>query len=132
MIRYLTVFLLFITTSLAAGETFQTDVSLFVEKACLDCHDADTETGLNFEKLGEDLTLPETLRWWERIYDRIHRGEMPPASESPPDPKARRQALHLLAKNYKPPVSIHSEFTAGLSRVDLRVVNTKTRFTISY
>ena len=98
MIRYLTVLLLFITTSMAAGETFQTDVSLFIEKSCLDCHDADTETGLNFEKIGEDLTLPETFRWWERIYDRIHRGEMPPASESPPDPKARRQALHLLAK----------------------------------
>lgn len=67
-----------------------------IAASCLDCHDASTDTRLNFSSLGNDLTDPKTFRTWERIYDRVERGEMPPASEPRPDASIQASTLNVL------------------------------------
>jgi len=67
----------------------------------MDCHDADTETRLNFESLGYDLTNSETFRQWEQIFDRVRNGEMPPKKKKRPDLKQLELALGSLKKNLR-------------------------------
>ncbi len=76
-------------------------VAPLIESSCIDCHDAATETGLNFESVGHDLTEAESFRKWERVFDRVRDGEMPPESEDRPDPKQREAALASLQKNLR-------------------------------
>ena len=83
----------------AAAQSIQVDVATLVEVSCIHCHDAGTETGLNFEALAFDLSDRETFRRWERVFDRIDAGEMPPASEDRPDPKQLKAALASLKKD---------------------------------
>jgi hypothetical protein len=49
-----------------------------VEASCIDCHDANTDTPLNLEKLGHDLSDTATFRQWVKIFDQVDSGEMPP------------------------------------------------------
>ena len=88
-------------SGLAAAQSFQTDVAPLIESSCIYCHDADTETPLNFENLGYDLTDPDTFRQWVKIFDRVHAGEMPPESEERPDPKQLKMALASLKKDLR-------------------------------
>lgn len=71
-------------------------MAALVKASCIDCHDAGTETGLNFETLGDDLADAKTFRMWERVYDRVHDGEMPPKSEARPDAEQLKSALEEL------------------------------------
>ena len=41
----------------AVAQAFKRDVAPLVEASCIKCHDADTETRLDFERLGYDLSL---------------------------------------------------------------------------
>ena len=86
-------------SSVAHAQTFKTDVAPLIEASCIYCHDADTETPLNFESLRYDLADPATFRRWESIFDRMHAGEMPPESEERPDPKQLNVALASLKKD---------------------------------
>jgi arylsulfatase A-like enzyme len=72
-----------------------------VEASCIDCHDADTKTGLNFETLGFDLANEKTFRMWENVYDMIESGEMPPKKKARPDPGHRRAALTSLQRHLR-------------------------------
>ncbi len=51
----------------------------FFEAHCYECHD-DTmaKGGLDLFALGDDLSSAATFAKWERIYDRVAKGEMPP------------------------------------------------------
>ena len=60
------------------------------------CHGARTVTSLNFERLGFDLADRETFRKWERIFERIEAGEMPPRGAPRPDPAVADTALGAL------------------------------------
>ncbi len=60
------------------------------------CHGARTVTSLNFERLGFDLADRETFRKWERIFERIEAGEMPPRGPPRPDPAVADTALGAL------------------------------------
>lgn len=65
---------------------------------CVDCHtEKDAANGLDLAQLGADLDRPETLAKWERIYDRVDRGEMPPADAGKLPAALRSQALAKLA-----------------------------------
>ncbi len=85
----------------AVAQSFTTDVAPLIESSCIHCHDADTETGLNFEKLSHDLTDPDAFRLWEKVFDRVSKGEMPPESEDRPDPKVLEAALGSLQKDLR-------------------------------
>ena len=85
----------------ASGQTFQADVAPLIEASCLHCHDADTETGLNLEELGSELANDATFSRWERIFDRVRQGEMPPASEKRPEPRQLKRALTALGTDLR-------------------------------
>jgi hypothetical protein len=46
----------------AVAQSFKADFIPLMEASCIDCHDADTESGLNFESLAYDLADPNTFR----------------------------------------------------------------------
>ena len=71
----------------------------FLETHCYDCHaDGVDKGGLDFEKLGHDLNDPATFAKWERAYDRVLNGEMPPAKvkdrPTQSETKAFQQAMY--------------------------------------
>ena len=91
----------------ATAETFDKTVAPLIEDACIHCHDADTETDLNFEVLGNDLTDFDTFRQWEKVFDRVHSGEMPPKTESRPEAELLKTALASLKQD------LHAENAAA-------------------
>ncbi|MCP4785303.1 MAG: DUF1592 domain-containing protein [Fuerstiella sp.] len=84
-----------VSQSLCAA-TLATDLDALVQSSCIACHDANTDTQLNFESLDDDLTNSDTFRQWEKIYDRTQSGEMPPVSEPRPDEAISQAALKSL------------------------------------
>ncbi len=69
----------------AAAQSFEADVAPLVETSCMTCHGARTATPLDITSLGQDLTDRATFRAWERIYERVENGEMPPRGVRRPD-----------------------------------------------
>jgi len=78
------------------AESFEKDVLPMIESSCIGCHDAGTETSLNFESLGRELSDGKTFAHWEKVFDRVQSGEMPPPSEEPLDPQLKRRTLKTL------------------------------------
>ncbi len=59
---------------------FVENVRPFLEAHCYDCHgDGEDKGGLDFDKLGLDLSNEAIFAKWEQIFDRVEKGEMPPA-----------------------------------------------------
>ncbi|MEM9646142.1 MAG: DUF1592 domain-containing protein [Planctomycetota bacterium] len=87
--------------SWAAADSFHADVTPLVQSSCIACHDADTDTGLNFDALGQDLADSKTFRHWERVFDRVAKGEMPPKSEDRPDAEQVERALTSLKRDLR-------------------------------
>ena len=75
------------------GDDSNKNLSQLIESACLDCHGQGSETGLDLESLGNDLSDDDTFRSWERVFDRVRSGEMPPQTEPRPDPRLVESAL---------------------------------------
>ncbi|MDG1149952.1 MAG: DUF1587 domain-containing protein, partial [Akkermansiaceae bacterium] len=72
-----------------------------IESSCIECHDADTKTALNFENLGFDLENEDAFRMWESVYDMIESGEMPPKKKPRPDPDSKKAALATLHQHLR-------------------------------
>lgn len=71
--------------------------SRFLTANCQDCHSlADPAGGLNVDALTEDLSDPAMFARWERIYDRVIAGEMPPSDSSKLDAEQKQKFLGLL------------------------------------
>ena len=73
----------------AGGGAFEAEVAPLFEASCLTCHVGTETTPLDLTALGHDLADRETFRLWERIFDRVSGGEMPP-------PGARRPAQRIV------------------------------------
>lgn len=70
------------------------DIRRFLDRHCLECHDADTQKGkLDLSKLSWDLTNPTNFNRWVLIHDRTSNGEMPPAKKPRPSPQDRTSFL---------------------------------------
>ncbi|MGE3775619.1 MAG: DUF1592 domain-containing protein [Pirellulaceae bacterium] len=88
-------------------ETLSPDVSALLRNHCIDCHGPDVqEAGLRFDTLATDLGDAAVARMWERMFDKVAQGEMPPKSvERPPDALTRaalegwRAALHRASRS---------------------------------
>ena len=82
-------FLCVIASTLSAATPFSKKTEAFLELHCFDCHgDGAAKGGLDLEKLGRDLTDAATFAKWELIFDRVDKGEMPPAKvKDQPEPK---------------------------------------------
>ena len=65
----------------AHGQAAKAAIAPLVESSCIDCHDADTDTPLDFVELGHDLADMATFRQWVKVFERVQRGEMPPLKD---------------------------------------------------
>ena len=84
-----------------AGLAFEAEVLPLVDASCIECHDRDTETGLDFEALTFDLSKPEVFRMWEKVFDRVKSGEMPPEKKARPDPATKQATLASLGRQLR-------------------------------
>lgn len=58
----------------------------FFDRHCYECHDdASAKGGLDLAALKTDLSDAAAFETWERIFDRVKSGEMPPESEPRPE-----------------------------------------------
>ncbi|NND99903.1 MAG: DUF1592 domain-containing protein, partial [Pirellulaceae bacterium] len=67
----------------ARSEDFRSALAPFFEKYCNDCHaDGAAEGGFRLEAVGPDLSDEASFATWERVFDRVRTGEMPPPDAS--------------------------------------------------
>ena len=71
-------------------------VAELIASSCMDCHDAETETRLDFDRLSFQLADSESFRTWVRIYDQVASDAMPPKKKARPKPELRARALKAL------------------------------------
>ena len=79
-----------------AAHAFESDIRPLLESSCLACHSNEVLSSLNLATTGFELTDPATFRTWERVFDRVQRGEMPPAPMPSPDAAIAEPALAAL------------------------------------
>lgn len=71
--------------TLAAGELPKAS-RLFIEKNCVECHDADTKKGgLDLTALKFDPAKSTNFSRWVLVHDRVGNGEMPPKKKARPE-----------------------------------------------
>ncbi len=69
-------------------------VSPFLEKNCIECHDAEAKKGgLDLTALMSDLTDAKSFETWVKVFDRTSSGEMPPKKKARPE--ASQQSAYL-------------------------------------
>ena len=83
-------------SGVASAQSLEADVTPLVEASCLRCHGDRTVTPLNLAGLGFDLSEHETFKAWEKVYERVEKGEMPPAAAPQPDAVVVETALGSL------------------------------------
>jgi len=88
------------------------DLEKLIETSCLNCHDANTESSLDLTSLKTDFEDDETFRKWVHVFDRIQRGEMPPAPATQPNEADKQAALSSL-KNHLQRVNLEEQQTDG-------------------
>ena len=86
----------------ATTETAEPDIDQslapFFSQHCNDCHlDGADEGGLELDELGSDLSDAATFSRWERIFDRVNQGEMPPSDSAPPSTAHRKAFERILS-----------------------------------
>mgnify|MGYP001826099121 FL=1 len=84
--------------SLQAAEVdFSTPLQAFFKQFCRDCHaEGAEEGGLAMDSLDRNLSDPATFARWQRIYDRVAKGEMPPPDADQPDDEQRTSFINSL------------------------------------
>ena len=100
MNQFLTIALLFFALPIY-GQAFKEAWAPLVEASCIDCHDSNTDTPLNLEKIGHDLSDPNTFRQWVEIFDQVDSGEMPPKKKKRPDRVIKNKALATLHQHLR-------------------------------
>ena len=74
------------------------DVHSFLEKHCVECHDAEMKKGnLDLTTLRFDLSNPTNFARWVQVDDRVANGEMPPKKKSRPAPPELRAFTNWLS-----------------------------------
>lgn len=78
----------------ASGASMSGSMGGFLERHCFDCHDGDVRKGdLNLASLEFHPGDGANFKTWERVFERVRDGEMPPAKK--PQPEAAEKALFL-------------------------------------
>lgn len=69
----------------------------FLEKHCVECHDADTRKGgLDLEQLQRAPMDTDAIASWTKVFDRIETGEMPPRKKARPEDSLKALYLSFL------------------------------------
>jgi hypothetical protein len=82
----------------AAPPLERTAIDALLQESCLDCHDDSTETNLDITALSNRLNDADMFRKWERLFDRVAAGEMPPEDAEQPRRQVKSRALDSLKK----------------------------------
>ena len=70
----------------------------FLDKYCMDCHDADTEKGeVNLEDLPFHIQTIEHAERWQGVLNAINSGEMPPEKKKQPESNEKADFLESLS-----------------------------------
>ena len=77
-------------------QAFESEVRPLLESSCLACHSNQILSSLDLTTTGFDLSDAATFRTWERLFDRVQRGEMPPPPMPAPDATVVDPALAAL------------------------------------
>lgn len=70
---------------LSPARGFEDEFKPLFNSTCIACHSNKLLSQLNLLEVDYDLSKPETYRTWVRVFDRLERGEMPPAPMPTPD-----------------------------------------------
>jgi hypothetical protein len=109
------------TDAAQAGLLHTAPLQSFLQKHCLECHDAETQKGkLNLEVEEVDLTDPATFQRWVKIFERTERGEMPPKLEDRPP---ATEMLTFLKSLEPQMVSAGTQVRTGVGRTAMRRLN---------
>ena len=74
-----------LVASLAAAENPRTHLEAFLENHCYECHDdIEQEAELDLLNLKFDANDPRSIAAWERVFRKVHEGEMPPKENKRP------------------------------------------------
>lgn len=124
-------FLIFVNATLMtiAVPASGTEKSLSMYRQyCWNCHSESTETALNFEELGTDLNNPANFESWVKIFDKLKRGEMPPANADQPSDSVLSGTMKNLGRNL---LSVNLKRYQSSGRVPARrLTKTEYRYTI--
>lgn len=80
----------------ASAQAFESEVRPLLESSCLACHSNQILSSLDLTTTGFDLSDGATFRTWERVFDRVQRGEMPPPPMPTPEAVVVDPALAAL------------------------------------
>jgi hypothetical protein len=106
---------LFTLTAAAASAETPRQVAALLDRHCLECHDSDVKKGgLDLQSLPFTPADPANFKAWQRIYDRVRDGEMPPAKKPEPE---RAEAAAFLAALHSPLQTADREDIAANGRV---------------
>jgi hypothetical protein len=73
-------------------------LAAFLEQHCVECHDSDVKKGgLDLTALTFDLEDSGRFKQWQKVFERVRDGEMPPAKKPQPE-KAEKQAFMAALK----------------------------------
>ena len=75
------------------ANAFETAVRPLLDSGCIGCHSNTVLSPLDLTAISHDLSDPAVFRAWERVYDRVERGDMPPPPMPPVDPAVVDAAL---------------------------------------
>lgn len=68
-----------------AADTPPAPLSAFLDHYCIECHDSDVKKGgLDLEALRFDLSNADSFQNWQKAYERVRDGEMPPKKKAQP------------------------------------------------
>ncbi len=88
----------FATHATAADSAeFSKTLKPFLAKHCTECHDAETTKGdLRLDTLTPELGDAKKFAIWERVFDKVARGEMPPKKKARPAQNELKPAMEWL------------------------------------
>lgn len=86
-----------VVTCASATEFPRAAFKQFLTQNCQDCHSGHTqEGGFDLKVLQGDIADPAVFERWERVFDRVNDGEMPPQDWRPPPAARKREFLRSL------------------------------------
>ena len=81
----------------ASADEFPSLVTPFMKKYCADCHSGDSpEAGVSFGKYSDEKAMLRDRRTWERSFNMISQGSMPPAESPQPPADVKSKLLDYL------------------------------------
>jgi hypothetical protein len=85
---------LVLASAMPSAATLPKPLAAFVGQHCTECHDAEVaKGGLNLAAVEFNPADAGNFKTWQRIFERVRDGEMPPAKKPRPDAAALKQFL---------------------------------------